>query len=491
MIQTTRQATEAAGPAEGFPTIWNLRADDLHEAYWRGHGVQCIRRGEPAAFQDGADLFLLIEPDQLVVFDVPALADRLAWRAARLTRLRVVDHHDSSYGEHIEVDEAGFVKSVGRRYRHRRQSAYRVLITTNRRFARMWMQAERRRDGWRRISRSAGLANVDHWHCKGGCFTRDDARDERRLIDRLVSIWPRPDRVIEGIHEAREGVWVRHGDTLDEDTIAIGPAWLGRTGDQRHRGCVIGPAWVEDEPASSPELRLPPLSLRDIRDIDPGDAPPVEHLAPNAGLTYAFGKRAVDMTLTALGLMLTAPLMALLALCVYLSDGRPIFYGQWRQTKGGRSFRCWKFRTMYRNADAIKHELVAQNAADGPQFFMENDPRVFRFGRFMRRYHLDELPQLWNVLRGDMSLVGPRPSPDDENQKCPAWREVRLSVKPGITGLWQIRRTREPGLDFQEWIRYDIEYVENAGFLLDARILFSTAFILLSKGLKHAFDKAR
>ncbi|MEC8818795.1 MAG: sugar transferase, partial [Planctomycetota bacterium] len=89
-------------------------------------------------------------------------------------------------------------------------------------------------------------------------------------------------------------------------------------------------------------------------------------------------------------------------------------------------------------------------------------------------FHLDELPQFWNVLTGDMSLVGPRPSPDKENQFCPAWREARLSVRPGITGLWQVERTRAPGLDFQEWIRYDIEYVNKASLLLDAKICIKT-----------------
>ena len=136
---------------------------------------------------------------------------------------------------------------------------------------------------------------------------------------------------------------------------------------------------------------------------------------------------------------------------------------------------------MRRNAESMVAQLQAENKADGPQVFIENDPRVTRVGRILRKLQIDELPQLWNVVRGDMSLVGPRPSPDRENQFCPAWREMRLSVRPGITGLWQVRRTRAEGEDFQEWIRYDIEYVQTASFLLDLKILFKTLGVLIAR----------
>ena len=134
---------------------------------------------------------------------------------------------------------------------------------------------------------------------------------------------------------------------------------------------------------------------------------------------------------------------------------------------------------MRRDAEAMVEQLRALNQADGPQVFIEDDPRVTRVGRFLRASQLDELPQLFNVLLGQMSLVGPRPSPDRENQICPAWREMRLSVRPGITGLWQVRRTREDGLDFQEWVRFDLEYIRKASFLLDCRIIFETIRVSL------------
>jgi lipopolysaccharide/colanic/teichoic acid biosynthesis glycosyltransferase len=134
---------------------------------------------------------------------------------------------------------------------------------------------------------------------------------------------------------------------------------------------------------------------------------------------------------------------------------------------------------MRKDAEQIKAELQKQNQADGPQFFIENDPRLTRVGKFIRKTNIDELPQFWNVLVGHMSVVGPRPSPRKENQYCPSWREARLSVRPGITGLWQVNRTRIRGADFQEWIKYDIEYVENQSWLLDIRIVWKTILVLI------------
>jgi lipopolysaccharide/colanic/teichoic acid biosynthesis glycosyltransferase len=134
---------------------------------------------------------------------------------------------------------------------------------------------------------------------------------------------------------------------------------------------------------------------------------------------------------------------------------------------------------MRKNSEEVKRQIAAANHADGPQFFIPRDPRLTRVGRVIRKLNLDELPQFLNVLAGHMSVVGPRPSPYKENQFCPAWREARLSVRPGITGLWQVMRTRQPGQDFQEWIRYDLEYVQHRGCILDLRIIWRTALMIL------------
>ena len=141
---------------------------------------------------------------------------------------------------------------------------------------------------------------------------------------------------------------------------------------------------------------------------------------------------------------------------------------------------------MHRDAEKRAREAGLKNLADGPQVRIENDPRVTRVGRFLRDTNLDELPQFFNVLMGQMSLVGPRPSPDDENQFCPAWRDLRLSVRPGITGLWQLKRTREAGEDFQEWIKYDIQYVQQASFAFDLQILARTARMMILRRTRDA-----
>jgi len=251
--------------------------------------------------------------------------------------------------------------------------------------------------------------------------------------------------------------------------------WLGRHAAD-HIGeplVLIGPDFLEDA-ATTSAVDCEPARVRDMVEIVPPETRVRAVRARRHDLSYRVAKRFVDVVVSAVVLAITLPIILLIALAVWLDDGRPIFFGHLRQTLGGRHFRCWKFRTMRRDADQLTRQLATLNACDGPQFFIRNDPRVTTVGRFLRRWHLDELPQFLNVLKGDMSLVGPRPSPDGENQYCPAWREIRLSVRPGITGLWQVRRTRAPGRDFQEWIRYDIEYVQSAGLLFDLRICVDT-----------------
>ncbi len=183
-------------------------------------------------------------------------------------------------------------------------------------------------------------------------------------------------------------------------------------------------------------------------------------------------------------LILTLPLYPLVMLAIWLEDGRPFFFGHKRETIGGKEFPCLKFRSMRKDADRIKAQIAAENQADGPQFYIDNDPRITFVGNIIRKLNIDELPQFINVLLGHMSVVGPRPSPYRENQFCPGWREARLSVRPGITGLWQVQRTRKHGLDFQEWIKYDIEYVERASFWLDVQIIWKTVAIIVRGALR-------
>jgi exopolysaccharide biosynthesis polyprenyl glycosylphosphotransferase len=196
-------------------------------------------------------------------------------------------------------------------------------------------------------------------------------------------------------------------------------------------------------------------------------------------------KRSLDMLGSSILLLILAPLFAIIAYLVKASSDGPILFVASRVGRGGRHFSFLKFRTMY--TDASRLNLASSNEKDGHLFKIRNDPRVTRIGRFLRRYSLDELPQLINVLLGDMSLVGPRPlpiedmEPDGMSQKFAIWSEQRASVPPGITGLWQVRGRSE--LPFSDLVKYDLEYVHNWSLGMDFKILFSTPhFVFSGKG---------
>jgi lipopolysaccharide/colanic/teichoic acid biosynthesis glycosyltransferase len=192
-------------------------------------------------------------------------------------------------------------------------------------------------------------------------------------------------------------------------------------------------------------------------------------------------KRALDFTVAAIGLTLLSPLFAVIAALVRLESKGPVFYGDQREGMQGRGFGCWKFRTMFTGAHLAQMQLKAHDQTDGPHFKIDRDPRVTRVGRVLRALNLDEIPQLFNVLVGQMSLVGPRPSPFRENQVCVPWREARLSVRPGITGFWQVCRHNRAAGDFHQWIEYDLLYVQHLSLSLDARILTATLLTLGGK----------
>jgi lipopolysaccharide/colanic/teichoic acid biosynthesis glycosyltransferase len=187
-----------------------------------------------------------------------------------------------------------------------------------------------------------------------------------------------------------------------------------------------------------------------------------------------FIKRAADVCAATIVLALFVPVVPVIALAIKLSSPGPVFFRDKRQGLRGELFDCIKFRTMRRGADKMQEKLRFVSEVDGPQFKMADDPRITTVGRFLRETYLDEIPQFFNVLCGQMSVVGPRPSPESENTLCPSWRDARLSVRPGITGLWQIFRTRVAHKDFQEWIQYDMQYVRELSFGLDLWIGWRT-----------------
>jgi lipopolysaccharide/colanic/teichoic acid biosynthesis glycosyltransferase len=481
MTQVASRPDDRVETSEAIcPTIWGLSARDIHDAFWRARGVQCVRRGEKAPLSKAADLFLLIEPRQLMLFDLAKLADRLIWRRATVTRLRILDQEAEPYTEQVVADTDGWVERIERRYVPRTRAAYRVFITSNRVIASRWAVAADRRETWKGIRRSVGRSRLDYCRYPGGCFLEGDHGQERDLIDRLVALWSDPGQAIEGIEQVGRGIWAAAGaavEHLSEDVILVRPIWFGYGRAPGPETCLVGPAWLPDR-NGGPAAGRPTGAVRDISDI-----PLAEHTGTAAsrrtGSTYATAKRGFDIIASAVILALLLPLFGVVALTILIEGGRPIFYGHRRQSRGGTPFLCWKFRTMKPGSEQLVEELSERNICDGPQVLIKNDPRVTRIGGLLRVLHVDELPQFWNVLRGEMSIVGPRPSPDDENQYCPAWRELRLSVRPGVTGLWQLRRTRAPGEDFQEWIRYDMEYVRRANFWLDLSILAQTAWIVL------------
>jgi lipopolysaccharide/colanic/teichoic acid biosynthesis glycosyltransferase len=196
--------------------------------------------------------------------------------------------------------------------------------------------------------------------------------------------------------------------------------------------------------------------------------------APRFAVTI---KRIIDIIFSALGLLAIVPLMAVIAAFIKLDSRGPVFYCAPRAGKMGRSFVCIKFRTMINNANAMKAGLRSQNERKGPFFKIVRDPRVTRLGRILRRYSLDELPQLWNVLTGEMSLVGPRPHPLDDCQFYLPHDLRRLDVTPGITGLWQVTARRDPS--FQRNMSLDLEYIERWSLTMDLRILYRTVFVVL------------
>jgi exopolysaccharide biosynthesis polyprenyl glycosylphosphotransferase len=189
-------------------------------------------------------------------------------------------------------------------------------------------------------------------------------------------------------------------------------------------------------------------------------------------------KRALDIVGAAVGLLILSPLMLLVGALVLVGEGTPVLFHQVRVGLHGRAFRMVKFRTMVPDAEEQLAELEELNEIQGQAFKLTDDPRVPRVGRLLRRTSLDELPQLWNVLTGSMSLVGPRPPLPREVAGYDLWHRRRLSMKPGITGLWQVSARRE--VDFDRWVALDLDYIDRWSLWLDFKILLRTVPALLS-----------
>ena len=193
--------------------------------------------------------------------------------------------------------------------------------------------------------------------------------------------------------------------------------------------------------------------------------------------TYRYVKRFMDLTLAICASLLLFPLFLIIAALIRLSSPGPVLFRWPVVGKGGQPFEAYKFRTMIPGADAMKEQLRDWNEAVGPVFKMKDDPRITPVGRFLRRFSLDELPQLWSVIKGDMSLVGPRPVLTYEWEQFTDWQRKKLSVKPGAVCLWHVR---DQPRDLDAWVALDLEYIENWSLWLDLKIILGTLWYIIS-----------
>ena len=198
----------------------------------------------------------------------------------------------------------------------------------------------------------------------------------------------------------------------------------------------------------------------------------------NISKWYLISKRFIDIVGAIVGIIVLSPILIIVAIFIKIEDSKgSIFFSQKRVGQNGKEFKMYKFRSMVHNAEELKENLLKQNERSGPMFKMKNDPRVTKVGKFIRKTSLDELPQLINVLKGEMSLVGPRPSLPKEVEQFKPWMLKRLSVKPGLTCYWQVYGRNNIG--FEDWMNLDIKYVEERNLIIDIKLIFKTVFVLL------------
>ena len=208
-----------------------------------------------------------------------------------------------------------------------------------------------------------------------------------------------------------------------------------------------------------------------------------ERIQPKEGPIYLFFKRAMDIIGSLCGIILLSPLLIIVALAIKIEDPRgSIFFSQQRCGKDNKLFPMYKFRSMVSNAEELLEELMEHNEMDGPVFKIKDDPRITKVGKFIRKTSIDELPQLFNILMGDMSIVGPRPAIPHEVAEYNDYQRQRLLVKPGLTCIWQVSGRNSIGFD--EWMEMDLEYIEKRNLWMDIKLIFKTVGVLF--GDEHA-----
>ena len=269
----------------------------------------------------------------------------------------------------------------------------------------------------------------------------------------------------------REFRTILQTEKIEEVVVALSPEQSGCIGDLvaasgRYSAKIsIIPSYNDFIPSNPHVETLASLKMINVR------------RAPDKGPVWGFVKRTMDVVGSGLGLVLASPLMLGAAIAVKVTSPGPVIFKQKRTGKNGREFYMYKFRSMYQDAEARLAELQALNEVDGPVFKMTNDPRITPVGKFLRKTSIDELPQLVNILRGDMSIVGPRPPLPKEVAQYSDWDWGRLAVRPGLTCYWQV--SGRSNLSFDEWMRLDLKYIEEQGLITDLRIILRTVVVVL------------
>lgn len=445
----------------------------LHDRYWASRGVQVVRRAMPTPLVPHAHLFLMLQQRTMCYFELSPVVDRLVWDDADLVLLRLRDRDEHAYRERIVAQEDGTFVRIERLYGSHDRRFARAALTNRPSVARVWQGADSPRDGWRKLR--LAVPKQQRWPMshEARVFDAADSAEAARCVRLLVERWRSPGSTVGRARPRDDGAWADPTALLKPGAQCVGRLWIGAGRVLEPGELMVGPDVLWDDPTQVPD----PGEVRWM-DLEPTER--TEPLRPRSLPTIErMVKRGFDIVFALAALALTLPIYPFVMLAIWLEDGRPFFFAHTRESLNGKEFPCLKFRSMRKDADQMKAQLMELNQVDGPQFYIADDPRLTRVGRLLRKVQVDELPQFINVLLGQMSVVGPRPSPYKENQYCPGWREARLSVRPGVTGLWQVKRTRAAGSDFQEWIRYDIEYVENMSLWLDLRIIWRTVAMIL------------
>ncbi|HEV8379720.1 MAG TPA: sugar transferase [Tepidisphaeraceae bacterium] len=477
----------------------------------------------PVAPPESQPLFLIVNGHQFPLCDLRQAMEMHRNNNCDATFVDLCEPKVKWYDENLLVEHDGWVQRINRVYGADRP-AQRIplerdwpalmIISASAMQKLTNLALPQRLNQWPLVMLRAGM-RINGAGIAGKCFDLHEREQIHELADAILR--HRPHWLIESgnLTEKQPKVWIGRGVKIPRNAELIGPLAIGDEVEIGEDAVVVGPTVIGPRSRISPGVVVrrgfvPPetevgsgsIGLANV--IQSSNHSTVALIPPRMALerpirlakvieaagrprplsdfrhqAYYFTKRAMDIVGSLLFLAFTLPFYPLIALAIKINSPGPVFYAHLRQGRGGKNFKCWKFRTMVTNADEIKARLMAQNEVDGPQFKIKRDPRIFWVGSWLRRLNIDEWPQFYNVLIGDMSIVGPRPSPDRENQMCPAWREARLSVRPGITGLWQVSRKREVETDFQEWIYYDVQYVKKQSIWLDIKILFKTVRVIL------------